>query len=134
MRSIHAVFGDGDRVFGHPELKRYEYFVRDGDAPEVGDVVVTSLSVRTGAVIATARVVEVNEAASPSATKFYLYLLPMAELKARHKADADAVVKRKERAAAINRLRELAEAKTLIDSLRNSTDPEIAALIKSIEG
>ena len=132
MRSVHAVF-NGDTPFG-TEPKRYEYFVRDGDAPEVGDVVVTSLSVRTGAVVATARVVDVNEAATPAATKFYLYLLPMAELKARQKADLDAVTRRKERAAAVNRLRELAEAKALIDGLRSSTDPEIVALIKQIEG
>lgn len=137
MKSVLAVFDPGaDDAFGHL-AKRYEYFTREGDNPQVGDFLVTSLPsgrAHSDKMLNLARVVEVNDAATIKATKFYLYLIPVAELKARHVADVEATVRQKERADAIKRLRELAEAKTLIDSLRGSTDPEIAALIQKIEG
>lgn len=129
MRSVVAEFYTGD-------TRKYEYFVREGDEPKVGDFIVTSIAPGSQGErpINAARIIEVRSSATAKATKFYLYLLPCDVLAERRNSDVERVEKEKRRVAAIQRLRELAEAKALINSLRNETDPEIQSLIKTIEG
>jgi hypothetical protein len=134
MKSVSAAFA------ANGEGKRYEYFVRDGDEPVIGDYIVTSLgpsashyNAGSEKVLNVARVVAINDEATDCATKFYLWLIPAEGLRTRATKDKEAVEREKRRKAALAKLRELAEAKALIDSLKGSDDAEIQALIKAIQ-
>lgn len=128
MRSVSAVFMNVNSTG-----KAYEYFVRDGDNPAEGDLIVTSVS-NLHEKINIARVTCVNAEASDKATKPYLMLISMSELNRRASAAIAEAKRLADRKAALGKLRDLAEAKALIASLRGSDDPEIVALIKTIEG
>lgn len=128
MRSVSAVFTSSNSTG-----KAYEYFVREGDEPKVDDAIITSMSNVKEKGFNCARVVAVNEVASGMANKSYLLLISFDELRKRAESATDEMKRIKARETALHKLRELAETKALIESLRGSADPEIVALIKTIE-
>lgn len=72
MRVVSAVFFDSS--------KEYDYFVPEGDNPQEGDLIITSLTVAYTAVVVIARIVRLKELSS-KAKRPYLYLIPIAMLK-----------------------------------------------------
>jgi hypothetical protein len=131
MKSVIVTFNNSGLYGG--SAKEYEYFVRGADAPVEGDWVVTSYGSKSeGPTLA--RVVRVAEEASVKATKAYLLLISVETLVDRARADRQRIEAERKRKAALEKLQELAQAKALIASLRDSDDAEIQALIKAIEG
>jgi len=143
MKSVIAVFPKGSTSFGDSKWsKGYEYFIRPGDEPKEGDLIVTSVAnPDEGALLRVARVSHVNEEASAAATKFYLQLITKAGLEVRMatneellEIERERVAKEKARQKALAKLRMLAEARALAKSMESDPDPEVQALLKQING
>lgn len=140
MKSVYAVFiraGMSAQV-----SKNYEYLVRPDDEPEVGDFLVTSVANQEeGAYLRIAKVVSVNADASVLATKFYLQLISDQSLGAARKENDELVSLERQRVArerdrqrVLGKLREYAEMKRLVDSLKDNDDPEIKDLLAQLKG
>lgn len=141
MKSVIAMFPKMSRFDPAAGFsKGYEYFVRPGDEPKEGDLIVTSVAnPDEGALLRVARVSHVCDEASVVATKFYLQLITKAGLEVRMAAnkelleqERERVAKEKARKAALAKLRMLAEARALAKSMENDPDPEVQALLKQI--
>lgn len=145
MKAVFAQFLDART--GDLNPKRYEYFVRPGDDPQVGDLLITSpggggptaYGNEGRKFLNVAKVTEVAEEATSAATRFYLKLLPLADLAERQEENArlikeaqERAEKERERKRTLAKLRELAESRELIRKLADSDDPEIRALIEKL--
>lgn len=132
MRSVMAKFTSSS--------KQYEYFVPEGDTPQVGDFIVTSLATEAQCEeygrhpVNMAIVVAVRDTAGPAVTKEYLLRISAAELKDRAVQRAKAQADRKARADALLKLKDLATEEMLLKTLAESTNPEIQRLLQIVRG
>jgi len=140
MKSVAVIF----KVTG--KSSEYHYLVPENDAPELGDLVVTSISWDTTGMgyysqtafddrIKVARVTEVHETASARATKFYLRLLSKEQIKVQQKTNQDLLLKKKEK----DQIRAQLELMLKEQSVRErfsrlaESNAEAAELLKKLE-
>lgn len=119
----------------------YTYFVPEGDEPKVGDLIVTSLQDEydgpatagrgVPAAVKVATIVEVHGVARPKATKMYLMLLSVEELKRRRIENQARVEMIKKKAAAKEQLQRILEESSMLEvySKLAETNPEAAELL-----
>ncbi len=142
MKSVGAAFPTNP-------LRLYDYFVPEGDNPQVGDIILTSVNWITSGPASDAhltgqeifdsgklaRVVTVSETASPSANKFYMALISVDAVLAQREANKRAVERETKRAAARKKLEALLAKQN--DTLRfkalAEVNPEAAELLKQLE-
>jgi len=143
MKSIAVVF----KIPG--KSAEYHYLVPEDDIPEIGDLVVTSISWDTCGPsypghysqtafddrVKIARVVEIHESASSKATKFYLRLLSKEQIKVQQKVNQDLLQKKKEKEQIKAKLELMLKEQSARDrySQLASQNPEAAELLKKLE-
>lgn len=117
----------------------YSYLVPTGDNPKVGDVVVTSLSAEQNwqagysMSFKMARVMEVHEDDS-KATKFYVHLLPVQDIRARLVEDAKALADVRRKRAIKNQLNNMLQERMDFERFKVlESDPEAALLIEELK-
>lgn len=127
-----------------PRSQAYTYFVREGDDPKVGDVIVTSLSDEfkdsfgscREAEVKTAIITGLHSIEMPKATKFYLQLISIKDLQKRRKENYLMVELQKRKAAARSKLQKMLEEQNYIEMYAKlaETNPEAAKLIAILKG
>lgn len=140
MKSVQAKFLTGNTV--------YSYLVPEGDDPQVNDIIITSIRMsddkpgRYGDELAkVARIMEVDEWANARATKFYMQLVSVAQVRERTllnrafkdretkranaRAALEAMVARQDRMAEFERLAK--DSPTAAALLAVLKDPDTAA-------
>lgn len=140
---VIANFYDGN---GQKSGGDYAYFVPPGDFPKPGDLILTSVaieptygadmaeipSLRTARCAVVSTVIETH----PKAAKFYLLLLPHADLLAKRAEQQARLDEAKERRAIQKRLDELLEKQSKIAQYEQlaQTNPEAFTLLKKLKG
>ena len=129
---------------------RYSYFVPDGEEPKVGDLILTSVQIKTrghneylyitddeeGAPDGKlARIVETHTIAQPKATKHYLMLIPFGLIHERRKQNETWIKKRK---AAAELRTAIDKRVSQLDKMRiyeraAESDPETRALLEQLK-
>lgn len=144
LRTITAVFPTSSTS--------YAYFVPDGDEPQVGDLILTSISLETinlnddGTPRSTlkqvvndarvARVTNVDLEPSPRANKFYLQLIPVQDLIDRRTRNAELVQKERIKKEARAALDKILREDTSIELYRKiaESNPRAKELLAILEG
>lgn len=116
----------------------YTYFVREGDDPKPGDVIVTSISDDYDGIlnphqgeIKMARVISVLPEEHPKATKFYLMLVPRDELRRRRTENQEKFELVKKKKAARAKLQQMVQDQAMISVFEKMAEanPEAAELL-----
>ena len=146
LRTVTAVFSGNSKA-------KYSYFVPEGDEPKCGDVILTSINWRPGqdeepsflttnsflSVVALeaklARVVGLDEVASPRAAKFYLKLVSLSGLRESKKRNDELLEAIKKKRVVSAKLQEMLEEQSLKDRYANLAErnPEAARLLAELE-